>query len=120
MNTPKLYTYNLDPVKEIQIKGICNSHGYIMTAVPYEHQNLVISSLIRNEIKNCSGNCFTEEMMLLVDFSDDHTETLFNEMRCQKIPPVKYKAVLSKFNSKLTSYQLFGQLKHEAQNSKRI
>lgn len=114
MSTPKLYTYNLNPVKEIQIKGICNARGYIFSSVPHEHQNLQISSLISGNLKPCSGNCFTEEMMLLVDFEGDTLDKLLSDMREQKVEPVKYKAVLTEFNSKLTSYQLFGQLKREA------
>lgn len=114
MSLPKIYAYNLDPVKQIQIKGICNAYGYIMIDVPYEHQNLVISSLVSGDVHNCSGNCFTDEMLLLVGFDAKPLDTLLDEMRDQNITPVRYKAVLTEFNSKLTSYQLYGQLKREA------
>lgn len=115
MNKPKIYSYNLDQVKLLQIKGICNYNGFIMQEVPLEHQNIVISSLLSGNTKSCSGNCFTEEMLLLVDFESKPLDILLDSMREQKIAPVKYKAILTEFNAKLTSYQLFGQLKREAE-----
>jgi len=114
MSKPTLYCYNFTKIREMQIKTLCNSLGYIMNNVPLEHQNVIISDLISGKAKNVSGNCFTDEMVLLVGFDSTALSKLYSSLESEKIDSFKYKALLSDFNQRLTSLQLYKQLKYEA------
>lgn len=119
MNTPMVCLYNLDAQKGAKIKTMCLLLKIRVKTVTKEEYLQKLSVLTgRDEPGNPvegSGD-FSDEMILMVNFTNAAVNNFLQEFRKRKIPAVSLKAVLTETNAEWNSIQLHDELlkEHEA------
>ena len=115
--TPVLFLYNLDNPRGAKIRRMCLPLGVRTKLVPPQAHGLTLEQLIGGAPAPEDGAPgFSDELLLLVDFTNAQMDALFVGFRRAKIPPVALKAVLTPTNRSWTSVQLHQELlrEHEA------
>ncbi len=113
---PTLYLYRLGGKKGARIRLLCMKLKIRAVAVRPEQYSLplgVLAGLTEGSEPPYAGPELPDEMLLLVDFSQEQMDALLSGFRRDQIPPVAYKAVLTPTNLTWNSLQLFQQLRRE-------
>lgn len=114
---PTLYLYNLDNPRGAKIRRMCLPLGVRTQLVAPQAHMLTLEEMIGGTPSlPDSEPGFSDELLLLVGFSDAKMDALFQGFRRAKIPSVALKAVLTPTNRGWTSVQLHQELcrEHEA------
>lgn len=114
---PVLFLYNLDNPRGAKIRRMCLPLGIRTKLVPPEAHTLTLEELIEGAPPLDDGaSGFSDELLLLVDFTSGQMDALFQGFRRARIAPVALKAVLTPTNRSWTSVQLHRELlqEHEA------
>ena len=122
MSAPVLYLYNLDNPRGAKIRRVCLPLGIRTKLVPPQAHALSLEELTGGaEPQDGAEPAFTEEMLLLADFTSAQVDALLQGFRRAKVPPVALKAVLTPTNRSWTSAQLYQELcrEHEAMQAGR-
>lgn len=121
MNNPMVCLYNLDTQKEAKIKAMCLLQGIRVKTVAKEDYRLRLSVLTGQDKENPDvplADCgdFSDEMILMVNFTNAAVTHFLQEYRRRKIPAVALKAVLTATNAVWNSKELHEELlkEHEA------
>lgn len=115
--TPVLYLYNLDNPRGAKIRRACLPLGVRTQLVPPQAHALTLEELIAGGTPPEDGvPGFSDELLLLVNFTSRQMDALFQGLRRARIAPVALKAVLTPTNQSWTSVQLHQELlrEHEA------
>ena len=111
---PTVYLYNLDNPRGAKIRRMCLPLGIrTLLVVPRAHM-LTLEEMMDDTQPLPDGEPgFSDEMLLLVGFTDAKMDALFMGFRRAKIPSVALKAVLTETNRSWTSVQLHQELLRE-------
>lgn len=117
MNMPLVLLYNLDKTKAAKIQRMCLPLKIRVRQVSPECYTLPLGSLVDGDGTAAPDEAagFTDEMLLLVQFTGPLLEQFLQGFRRNKIPPVPLKAVLTPTNREWTSLQLHQELLRERQ-----
>lgn len=117
MNAPLLLLYNLDSPKGAKIRRMCLPLGIRTRPVPPEAYTLPLGELAEGkEVPDAGpGERFSDELLLLVNFTSAQVDALLLGFRRNKIPPVPLKAVLTPTNRTWDSLALHRELLRERQ-----
>ena len=105
-----VYTWNMVPGS---IQGLCRSLQLTVRPVAPQETGIPI-----RELPDSAPVCgpavmpFREEMLLMADLSAPQLDAFLRELRVSH--PVRLKAVLTPFNARWTSLQLYDELSREA------
>lgn len=111
--------YNLNAQKEGKVKTMCLLQGIRVKIVAKEEYLQKLSVLAGQEPPGTpaagSGD-FSDEMILMVNFTNAAVTAFLQEFRKRKIPAVALKAILTATNAEWNSIQLHDELlkEHEA------
>lgn len=114
---PVLFLYNLDNPKGAKIRRTCLPLGIRTRLVPPQAHTLTLEELIAGAPALDDGAPgFSDELLLMVDFTSSQIDALLQGFRRARIAPVALKAVLTPTNRSWTSVQLHQELlrEHEA------
>lgn len=114
---PVLFLYNLDNPKGAKIRRTCLPLGIRTRLVPPQAHTLTLEELIGGAPAMDDGAPgFSDELLLMVDFTSSQIDALLQGFRRARIAPVALKAVLTPTNRSWTSVQLHQELlrEHEA------
>lgn len=124
-NQPQILLYNFQPDERTHaIRGYLNRNSVTVRSV---HAPEFLESLgflfgmpgfIKNPQFNLGGN-FTEEMMVLKDFSSEQLDAFLKFFRQNGLTPVSLKAVLTSVTQHWNSLQLYEELKKEHEAMKK-
>ena len=117
MNIPQVLLYNLDNPKGAKIRRMCLPLKIRARLVPAEAYGLPLGALADGaEPENpYTGEGFSDELLLLVNFTGPLLDQFLQGFRRNKIPPVALKAVLTPTNQDWTSADLRAELARERQ-----
>ena len=114
---PKIFLYNLDNPRGAKIRRMCLPLGVRTALVPPQAHGLKLEELVAGVQPPADGEPgFSDELLLLADFTSAQMDALFQGFRRAKIPLVALNAVLTPTNRSWTSVQLYQELlrEHEA------
>lgn len=115
MNHPMVLLYNLNNEKGGKIRRMCLPLGLRTRLVEPAEYGLTLSQLVEGQTPETpwAGECFSEELLLLVNCPGPLLDRFLQGFRRNKIPPVGLKAVLTPTNSGWTSLELREELARE-------
>lgn len=115
MNHPMVLLYNLNNEKGGKIRRMCLPLGLRSRLVEPAEYSLTLSQLVEGQTPETpwAGECFSEELLLLVNCPGPLLDRFLQGFRRNKIPPVGLKAVLTPTNSGWTSLELREELAKE-------
>ena len=115
MNHPMVLLYNLNNKKGGKIRRMCLPLGLRTRLVEPAEYGLTLSQLVEGQTPETpwAGECFSEELLLLVNCPGPLLDRFLQGFRRNKIPPVGLKAVLTPTNSGWTSLELREELARE-------
>lgn len=115
MNHPMVLLYNLNNEKGGKIRRMCLPLGLRTRLVEPAEYGLTLSQLVEGQTPETpwAGECFSEELLLLVNCPGPLLDRFLQGFRRNKIPPVGLKAVLTPTNSGWTSLELREELAKE-------
>ncbi|MBM6886214.1 DUF3783 domain-containing protein [Pseudoflavonifractor phocaeensis] len=115
MNHPMVLLYNLNNEKGGKIRRMCLPLGLRTRLVEPAEYGLTLSQLVEGQPPETpwAGECFSEELLLLVNCPGPLLDRFLQGFRRNKIPPVGLKAVLTPTNSGWTSLELREELAKE-------
>ena len=115
MNHPMVLLYNLNNEKGGKIRRICLPLGLRTRLVEPAEYGLTLSQLVEGQTPETpwAGECFSDELLLLVNCPGPLLDRFLQGFRRNKIPPVGLKAVLTPTNSGWTSLELREELARE-------
>ncbi len=117
MSTPMLLMYNLENEKGSKIKLLCLKLRIKIRIVKSEEylQPLgAVAGLGAPENDSVyQGEGFGDEMLVMVNFTNDVLNSFLQEMRGQQLKPVSLKAVLTPTNASWDSIALHEEIKKE-------
>ncbi|OUO38616.1 DUF3783 domain-containing protein [Flavonifractor sp. An306] len=115
MNHPMVLLYNLNNEKGGKIRRMCLPLGLRSRLVEPAEYGLTLSQLVEGQTPETpwAGECFSEELLLLVNCPGPLLDRFLQGFRRNKIPPVGLKAVLTPTNSGWTSLELREELAKE-------
>ena len=108
MNHPMVLLYNLNNEKGGKIRRMCLPLGLRSRLVEPAEYGLTLSQLVEGQTPETpwAGECFSDELLLLVNCPGPLLDRFLQGFRRNKIPPVGLKAVLTPTNSGWTSLEL--------------
>lgn len=117
MNMPQVLLYNLDTPKGAKIRRMCLPLRIRTQLISPDCYSLPLGALADGVVEEVPGaeDTFSEEMLVLVNFTGPLLEQFLQGFRRNKIPPVPLKAVLTPTNREWTSLQLHQELLRERQ-----
>ena len=115
MNHPMVLLYNLNNEKGGKIRRMCLPLGLRSRLVEPAEYGLTMSQLVEGQTPETpwAGECFSDELLLLVNCPGPLLDRFLQGFRRNKIPPVGLKAVLTPTNSGWTSLELREELARE-------
>lgn len=115
MNHPMVLLYNLNNEKGGKIRRMCLPLGLRTRLVEPAEYGLTLSQLVEGQTPETpwAGECFSDELLLLVNCPGPLLDRFLQGFRRNKIPPVGLKAVLTPTNSGWTSLELREELARE-------
>ena len=115
MNHPMVLLYNLNNEKGGKIRRMCLPLGLRTRLVEPAEYGLTLSQLVEGQTPETpwAGECFSDELLLLVNCPGPLLDRFLQGFRRNKIPPVGLKAVLTPTNSGWTSLELREELAKE-------
>ncbi|WP_191398537.1 DUF3783 domain-containing protein [Flavonifractor sp. An306] len=115
MNHPMVLLYNLNNEKGGKIRRMCLPLGLRSRLVEPAEYGLTLSQLVEGQTPETpwAGECFSDELLLLVNCPGPLLDRFLQGFRRNKIPPVGLKAVLTPTNSGWTSLELREELARE-------
>ena len=115
MNHPMVLLYNLNNEKGVKIRRMCLPLGLRTRLVEPAEYGLTLSQLVEGQTPETpwAGECFSDELLLLVNCPGPLLDRFLQGFRRNKIPPVGLKAVLTPTNSGWTSLELREELARE-------
>lgn len=115
MNHPMVLLYNLNNEKGGKIRRMCLPLGLRSRLVEPAEYGLTLSQLVEGQTPETpwAGECFSDELLLLVNCPGPLLDRFLQGFRRNKIPPVGLKAVLTPTNSGWTSLELREELAKE-------
>ena len=115
MNHPTVLLYNLNNEKGGKIRRMCLPLGLRSRLVEPAEYGLTLSQLVEGQTPDTpwAGECFSDELLLLVNCPGPLLDRFLQGFRRNKIPPVGLKAVLTPTNSGWTSLELREELARE-------
>ena len=115
MNHPMVLLYNLNNEKGGKIRRMCLPLGLRTRLVEPAEYGLTLSQLVEGQTPETpwAGECFSDELLLLVNCPGPLLDRFLQVFRRNKIPPVGLKAVLTPTNSGWTSLELREELARE-------
>ena len=115
MNHPMVLLYNLNNEKGGKIRRMCLPLGLRSRLVEPAEYGLTLSQLVEGQTPETpwAGECFYDELLLLVNCPGPLLDRFLQGFRRNKIPPVGLKAVLTPTNSGWTSLELREELARE-------
>ena len=118
MNMPTVLLYHLDSPKGTRIKMLCLALKIRVRTVAEEEFGeslLSLCGMAPKENRPLKGESFSEEMLVMANFSGALLNAFLQGFRKKKIPSVALKAVLTPENSAWDSCQLYKELLREHQ-----
>ncbi|HJC00692.1 MAG TPA: DUF3783 domain-containing protein [Candidatus Flavonifractor merdavium] len=115
MNHPMVLLYNLNNEKGGKIRRMCLPLGLRTRLVEPAEYGLTLSQLVEGQGPETpwTGECFSDELLLLVNCPGPLLDRFLQGFRRNRIPPVGLKAVLTPTNSGWTSLELREELAKE-------
>lgn len=115
MNHPMVLLYNLNNEKGGKIRRMCLPLGLRSRLVEPAEYGLTLSQLVEGQTPETpwAGECFSDELLLVVNCPGPLLDRFLQGFRRNKIPPVGLKAVLTPTNSGWTSLELREELAKE-------
>ena len=115
MNHPMVLLYNLNNEKGGKIRRMCLPLGLRSRLVEPAEYGLTLSQLVEGQTPETpwAGECFSDELLLLVNCPGPLLDRFLQGFRRNRIPPVGLKAVLTPTNSGWTSLELREELARE-------
>ena len=115
MNHPMVLLYNLNNEKGGKIRRMCLPLGLRTRLVEPAEYGLTLSQLVEGQTPETpwAGECFSEELLLLVNCPGPLLDRFLQGFHRNTIPPVGLKAVLTPTNSGWTSLELREELARE-------
>ena len=115
MNHPMVLLYNLNNEKGGKIRRMCLPLGLRSRLVEPAEYGLTLSQRVEGQTPETpwAGECFSDELLLLVNCPGPLLDRFLQGFRRNKIPPVGLKAVLTPTNSGWTSLELREELARE-------
>ena len=115
MNHPMVLLYNLNNEKGGKIRRMCLPLGLRTRLVEPAEYGLTLSQLVEGQTPETpwAGECFSDELLLLVNCTGPLLDRFLQGFRRNRIPPVGLKAVLTPTNSGWTSLELREELAKE-------
>ena len=115
MNHPMVLLYNLNNEKGGKIRRMYLPLGLRSRLVEPAEYGLTLSQLVEGQTPETpwAGECFSDELLLLVNCPGPLLDRFLQGFRRNKIPPVGLKAVLTPTNSGWTSLELREELAKE-------
>lgn len=115
MNHPMVLLYNLNNEKGGKIRRMCLPLGLRTRLVEPAEYGLPLSRLVEGCAPETpwTGECFSDELLLLVNCPGPLLDRFLQGFRRNRIPPVGLKAVLTPTNSGWTSLELREELAKE-------
>lgn len=111
---PVLFLYNLDNPRGAKIRRMCLPLGIRTKLVPPQAHTLTLEEMIGGAAPPEEGAPgFSDELLLLVNFTSAQIDALVQGFRRARIAPVALKAVLTPTNRGWTSVQLHQELSQE-------
>ena len=101
MPPPQILLFNLDTPKGAKIRRMCLPLKIRTRLVPQEAYGLPLSALVAGNLEApapTEEQTFTDELLLLVDFTGPQLNAFLEGFRRNHIPPVALKAVLTQTN----------------------
>ena len=117
MGVPTLFLYNLDNPKGAKIRRMCLPLKIRTKLVAPEAFAMTLDELTSGAQPDGqpAQAAFSDEMLLMADFTSAQVDALLAGFRRAKIPPVALKAVLTPTNRAWDSVQLHRELAQEHQ-----
>lgn len=119
MTAPVLLEYNLDNAQKLKLHFICAQLKIVLRSVPKSDYNQPVGALAglsprRENPEACGG--FSDEMLVMANFTGALLNAFLNAMRQAKMPSVPLKAVVTPSNAEWNSVRLHDEIRaeHEA------
>ena len=123
MAEPLILAYNLEPMTEGGLAGLCYRQGIHFRAVKRDEYALPIGALagipVANGKKADDPAAFTDEMLVMCHMLSDQLDAFLLGIRELGIPRIALKAVLTPTNVTWNSVQLHDELAREHAAMKR-
>ena len=112
-----LLMFHITGTKSAQIRLLCNSRKILVRIVEDHESELSIGQLAGHLIttKVQKSEPFSDEMLVLADFTPQQLDDFLSSYRAAGIDPVPLKAVMTQSNMKWTASALCRELKLERQ-----
>ena len=107
--------YHITGIKEAQIRLLCGGQKISLRTVQDSELHIPLGSLAGRPVPltQKGEGTFTEEMLVLVDFTDSELDRFLGTYRESGIAPVSLKAVLTAHNQGWDSVALYRELVRE-------
>lgn len=113
MNLPEILFYNLASSKGFKIEELCKRLGIQVRYVKEEEYQVTLGYLCGLTMEfgeNSEVGAITEEMFVMVGFTEALLERFLKEFKTIHVESVQLKAVLTEHNRAWTSYALYQEL----------
>ena len=116
MSAPAILIYNMDNQRKLKLMFICSQLKLRLISVPRVDYNQPIGALAgmhRRIPEEYSGDGFPEEMLVMVNFSNQLLNAFLGALRQNHLPGIALKAILTPSNSEWDSVKLRNELLQE-------